>query len=66
MWAGLLEVDCGVVVSVSTELTAPPLGVKEAGLARQFVPFGKGDWVVLRQLIITAWVKLLTGETVTV
>jgi len=58
----VVDVDCAVVLTVSCELTAPPFrGVREAGLARHNVPCGRG----LRQLIVTAWLKLFTGETVT-
>ncbi len=62
----VVVVDCAVVLTVSCELTAAPFtGVREAGLARHNVPCGRGCPGVLRQLSVTAWLKLLTGETVT-
>src|SRR5208337_1882291 len=58
----VVEVDCAVVLTVSTELTAPPFeGVNAAGLARHNAPLGK-----VPQLMDTAWLKLLMGDTVTV
>jgi hypothetical protein len=41
------------------------MGDREAGLATQYVPCGRGCAGVLRQLINTDWLKLLTGDTVT-
>ena len=62
----VVDVDCAVVLTVSWELTAAPFwGVNEAGLARHKTPFGRGWNAVLRQLIVTGWLKLLTGDTVT-
>src|SRR5271157_1631377 len=56
-------VDCAVVLTVNWELNAPPLGVTDAGLARQVTPCGK---LLLGQLSATGWLKPLMGDTVVV
>ena len=62
----VVDVDCAVVLTVSCELTAPPFeGVREAGLARHNVPCGRARPGTLRQLIVTACLKLLIGDIVT-
>ena len=57
------EVDCCVVVTVSKDGKAPPLGVTEAGLKIHDTPCGKR---LLGQLRFTVWLKPLMGDEVTV
>jgi hypothetical protein len=59
-----VEVDCAVVVTLSWEVTAPPLGVTAAGENMHDTPCGNKE--ALGQLKATGWLKLLTGATVTV
>lgn len=61
--SAVVEVDCAVVLTESWELTAPPWGVKAAGVGRHNAPFGKE---VLRQLRATGRLKPLMGDTETV
>jgi len=57
-----VEVDCAVVLIVSWDVTAPPLGVTAAGLTIHDAPCGKK---LLGQLRATGWLKPLMGDTVT-
>ena len=57
-----VEVDCAVVLIISWDVTAPPLGVTAAGVGRHVTPFGKR---LLGQLRATGWLKPLMGDTVT-
>ncbi len=59
-----VEVDCSVVLTVSAELKAAPLGFSAAGLKIHDTPFGNKE--LLGQLRATDWLKLLMGDTVTV
>ena len=58
-----VEVDCAVVLTVSWEVTAPPLGVSAAGEKIHDTPCGNEE--LLGQLRTTGSLKLLMGETVT-
>jgi hypothetical protein len=59
-----VDVDCAVVLTVSWELTAPPLGVSAAGEKTHETPCGNKE--LLGQLRTTGWLKPLVGVTVTV
>jgi hypothetical protein len=58
-----VEVDCAVVLTVSEDMTAPPLGITDEGWKIHDTPCGKR---LLGQLRFTGWLKPLMGDAVTV